>query len=70
MLIRHDHYTRAHGLAPFVAGVEYFSGLEPGGGKRWIPWMGRPLEISGFTTTASPEHRRGRKSPEITTTTE
>jgi hypothetical protein len=40
---------------PFVAGVEYFSGLEPGWGYLLTLAMGRPLEISGFTTVTSPE---------------
>lgn len=41
-------------VAPLVAGVEYFSGLEPGGGNLFMPCNGRPLEISGLTTIASP----------------
>lgn len=39
---------------PLVAGVEYFSGLDPGWGYRFNEAIGKPLEISGFTTTASP----------------
>lgn len=39
---------------PFVAGVEYSSGREPGGGYLLSPAIGIPEEISGFTTTASP----------------
>lgn len=39
---------------PFVAGVEYFSGLEAGWGYRLIPAIGRPVEISGLTTTTLP----------------
>ena len=45
---------QAGSFAPLVAGVEYFSGLDAGGGYLLIPWMGKPLEISWFTTTASP----------------
>ena len=41
-------------LAPLVAGVEYFSGREAGGGKRLALGRGRPLEISGLTETTSP----------------
>ena len=41
-------------MAPFVAGVEYFSGREPGWGYLFNSGIGRPEEISGFTTTASP----------------
>lgn len=41
-------------LAPFVAGVEYFSGREPGWGYLFSAGIGRPEDISGFTTTASP----------------
>ena len=62
-------YTRAHARhsatkrlevqptkhAPLVAGVLYFSGLEPGWGYLFKEGIGRPLEISGFTTVASPE---------------
>jgi len=39
---------------PFVAGVLYSSGLDAGGGRLWMLAMGRPDEISGLTTTASP----------------
>jgi hypothetical protein len=37
-----------------VAGVEYFSGREPGGGCRFRAGRGRPLDIAGSTATASP----------------
>lgn len=43
--------------SPFVAGVEYFSGLDPGGGYLLMFAMGRPVDISGFTTTTSPRTR-------------
>lgn len=39
---------------PLVAGVEYFSGREPGGGCRFKDGRGRPLDIAGSTATASP----------------
>ena len=37
-----------------MAGVEYFSGREPGGGCRFRLGRGRPLDIAGSTATASP----------------
>lgn len=40
---------------PFVAGVEYFSGRDAGGGKRWIEARGRPVDISGLITVTSPK---------------
>lgn len=39
---------------PLVAGVEYVSGREPGGGCRFTAGRGRPLDIAGSTATASP----------------
>jgi hypothetical protein len=39
---------------PLEAGVEYFSGREPGGGCRFTEGRGRPLDIAGSTATASP----------------
>ena len=39
---------------PIVAGVEYFSGLDAGGGYRCWVEIGRPLDISGLTATTSP----------------
>jgi hypothetical protein len=43
-------------LLPLVAGVEYISGREPGGGCRFTAGRGRPLDIAGSTATASPSH--------------
>jgi hypothetical protein len=42
---------------PLEAGVEYFSGREPGGGCRFKAGRGRPLDIAGSTATASPIER-------------
>ena len=42
---------------PLEAGVEYFSGREPGGGCRFKAGRGRPLDIAGSTATASPLER-------------
>jgi hypothetical protein len=42
------------GTKPLVAGLEYLSGREPGGGCRFRVGRGRPLDISGSTATASP----------------
>jgi hypothetical protein len=39
---------------PLLAGVEYFSGREPGGGCRFMVGRGRPLDIAGSTATALP----------------
>jgi hypothetical protein len=39
---------------PLVAGEEYFSGREPGGGCRFRAGRGRPVDIAGSTATASP----------------
>jgi len=44
---------------PLVAGVEYFSGREPGGGCRFTAGRGRPLDIAGSTATASPVTPKG-----------
>jgi hypothetical protein len=46
--------TRKKMMKPLVAGVEYFSGREPGGGCRFMVGRGRPLDIAGSTATASP----------------
>lgn len=45
--------NRATWNAPFVAGVAYFSGREPGWGYLFLSCRGRPLEISGLTTVTS-----------------
>jgi len=42
---------------PLEAGVEYFSGREPGGGCRFKAGRGRPVDIAGSTATASPIER-------------
>ena len=34
--------------------MEYFSGLDAGGGYRYAEGIGRPLDISGLTTNTSP----------------
>lgn len=53
-----------------MAGVLYLSGLDPGGGRRWRLAIGRPEDISGFTTTASPgltfEHKELNKEQKLT----
>lgn len=49
---RANHIWASH--VPLVAGVEYFSGLEPGGGNRWRLAIGRPLEMFGSTARTSP----------------
>lgn len=46
---------------PLVAGVEYVSGREPGGGRRFTAGRGRPLDIAGSTATASPIKTRRRR---------
>lgn len=49
-----EYNTKKKKEEPLVAGVEYFSGREAGGGQRLRFGKGRPEEISGFTTTTSP----------------
>jgi hypothetical protein len=46
--------SEAKGDKPIVAGVEYFSGLDAGGGYRCAEAIGRPLDISGLTATTLP----------------
>jgi hypothetical protein len=45
---------QSKGNKPIVAGVEYFSGLDAGGGYRCAEAIGRPLDISGLTATTPP----------------